>query len=463
MAITGAVYRHPEAYPDGSSAGSHLPAGPAPRVKPGLRAWCRAGEATRPPISLIPAACSSRNSRNLRSVTAAQRPTRSSAPTRCGPHSSPAAAEVVRCGGAAAYTVTARPAPASATAVLRPHTPAPITTTSGLPARTSAPYPMPRARAGPSPPAMRAPRGSPPGPGSSPAPTARSGRMAQMQETDPWAPLARQFARAHYATIRGRVRTHVIDAHLRAHLPPPPAALVDVGGGAGNQSIPLARSRYQVTIADSSEAMLAGAAKALANEPPEVAARVRLVKAAAEDAGAALGGLRFAAVLCHGVIMYAEDPRPFTAALADLAEPGGIVSVVAKNARCIATRPALERRWQDALAAFDSDRQVNGLGVDTRADTVEDLSALLSRAGVEPVAWYGVRLFTDGWVSAYDEADQPGTAGAGQDAVLAVELEASRRDPYRQLSRLFHLVGVRPRPCSAGSRWSAGWRCRSAP
>jgi len=235
----------------------------------------------------------------------------------------------------------------------------------------------------------------------------------------------------------------VIDAHLRAHLPPPPAALVDIGGGAGHQSIPLARSGYQVTIADPSEAMLAGAAKALANEPGEVAARLRLVKAAAADAGAALGGQRFAAVLCHGVIMYVEDPRPFTAALADLAGPGGIVSLVAKNARCLATRPALERRWQDALAAFDSDRQVNGLGVDTRADTVEDLSELLSQAGVEPVAWYGVRLFTDGWVNAYDEADQPGTAGVGQDAVLAVELEASRRDPYRQLSRLFHLVGVR--------------------
>jgi S-adenosylmethionine-dependent methyltransferase len=234
----------------------------------------------------------------------------------------------------------------------------------------------------------------------------------------------------------------VIDAHLRAHLPPPPAALVDVGGGAGNQSIPLARSGYQVTIADPSDAMLAGAAAALANEPPEVAARVRLVKTAAEDAGIALGGQRFAAVLCHGVIMYVADPRPFIAALADLAEPGGIVSVVAKKARCLATRPALERRWHDALAAFDSDRQVNGLGVDTRADAVEDLSALLSQVGVEPVAWYGVRLFTDGWVTAYDEADQPGTAGACQDAVLAVELEASRRDPYRQLSRLFHLVGV---------------------
>ena len=80
-----------------------------------------------------------------------------------------------------------------------------------------------------------------------------------MPAFDPWAPLADRFVDGHYATLRGRVRTYVIDAHLRDHLPKPPCALVDVGGGAGNQSIPLARDGYQVTIVDPSEAMLARA------------------------------------------------------------------------------------------------------------------------------------------------------------------------------------------------------------
>jgi S-adenosylmethionine-dependent methyltransferase len=258
-------------------------------------------------------------------------------------------------------------------------------------------------------------------------------------QTDQWAPLAARFARGHYATIRGRVRTHVIDAHLRAHLPPAPAALVDVGGGAGNQSIPLARRGYLVTIVDPSPAMLAEAESKLADEPGEVAARVRLVQASASEARTALDGQRFAGVLCHGVIMYVDDPAPFTAAVAGLAEAGGIVSLVAKNAACLAVRPALQGRWEEALAAFDGDRQVNGLGLDTRADTVEGLSALLAGARVELLAWYGVRLFTDGWTS----RDQP--AGERLDTIFAVELEASRRDPYRRLSRLFHLVGVRRR------------------
>jgi SAM-dependent methyltransferase len=246
--------------------------------------------------------------------------------------------------------------------------------------------------------------------------------------------VAERFVDGHYGTLRGRVRTYVISCHLRDHLPRPPAALVDVGGGAGNQSIPLARDGYQVTIVDPSAAMLARAQARLAAEPGEVARRVRLVQASAGQARGALGGARFAGVLCHGVIMYVDDPRPFVAALADLAEPGGVVSLVAKNARTLATRPALEGNWAHALAAFTTDRQVNGLGLDTRADTLEDLTTMLAEAGVERTAWYGVRLFTDGWTPA-----QLGTDG--EDQALEVELQASRRDPYRLMSRLFHIVG----------------------
>jgi SAM-dependent methyltransferase len=253
---------------------------------------------------------------------------------------------------------------------------------------------------------------------------------------DVWAPLAERFVDGHYGTLRGRVRTHVIGCHLRDHLPGPPAVLADVGGGAGNQSIPLARAGYQVAIVDPSAAMLAKAQARLEAEPAEVASRVRLVQASAVEAREALGGMRFAGVLCHGVIMYVDDPRPFVAALADLAEPGAIVSLVAKNAAVMSSRPALEGDWAAALAAFDTDRQINRLGLDTRADTIEGLTAVLAGSGVERIAWYGVRLFTDGWTPARLGAD-------AEEQALEVELQASRRDPYRQMSRLFHIIGRR--------------------
>lgn len=133
-------------------------------------------------------------------------------------------------------------------------------------------------------------------------------------------------------------------------------------------------------------------------------------------------------MLCHGVIMYLDDPRPLIEALADLAEQDGIVSLVAKNAKALATQPALAGRWADALAAFDGDHQINGLGLNTRADTLENLIGLLATSGVRPLAWYGVRLFTDSWTPAALGAD-------AEQHALQVEDQASRRGMSHLLAR----------------------------
>jgi S-adenosylmethionine-dependent methyltransferase len=252
---------------------------------------------------------------------------------------------------------------------------------------------------------------------------------------DPWAALADPFVDGAYASVKGQVRTFVLHSQLLRHLPDPPAAVLDVGGGAAHQSLPLARIGYDVTVLDPSPAMLAKAEQRVGAEPDDVRRRVRLVEAAGERAEEATGGQRFAAVLCHGVLMYVARPEPLLAAVCRCASPGGVVSVMALNARTLAVRPALERRWADARAAFDATGEVGVLGTDTRADTVEGLSDLMRRHQVDPQAWYGVWLFTD-WM------DLP-LAGTDVAAVADVELLASLRDPYRQLSRVFHLVGRR--------------------
>ncbi len=76
----------------------------------------------------------------------------------------------------------------------------------------------------------------------------------------------------------------------------------------------------------------------------------------------------YPAVLCHGVLMYVQRPDPRIASLAQCLAPGGLVSVMALNAKTLAVRPALERR-DDALAAFDTKGERGVLDVDTRADT----------------------------------------------------------------------------------------------
>ncbi len=256
---------------------------------------------------------------------------------------------------------------------------------------------------------------------------------------DTWAGLADIFADEAYASVKGRVRTYVLHHQLLEHLPEPPATVLDVGGGAGHQSFPLAQIGYQVTLLDPSPAMLDKAQQRLQGLPGEVQGRVTLLEADGLNAVEAVDGRRFAAVLCHGVLGYLEQPEPLVNQLCTCAAAGGVVSIMAGNAKTMAVRPALERRWDDALAAFDVTTEVGVLGVPTRADTVEHLSGLMQSHGVEPLRWYGVWLFTD-WLE-FSGAELDVSDSKQLAAMAAVELEASRRDPYRQLSRPFHLVG----------------------
>jgi SAM-dependent methyltransferase len=187
-----------------------------------------------------------------------------------------------------------------------------------------------------------------------------------------------------------------------------------------------------VVLLDSSEAMLSAAGERLTAEPADVRGRVRLVRGRGEDAPSLTGGRPFDAVLCHGVLMYLADPAPMVEALCACAGQDGLVSILALNAETLAVRPALERRWEDALTAFDARGQRGVLGLDTRGDTVDDLSRTLVDHGARPLAWYGAWLFSD-WMSLDADDDE-------QARIAQVELEASRRDPYRRLSRVFHLL-----------------------
>jgi SAM-dependent methyltransferase len=267
-------------------------------------------------------------------------------------------------------------------------------------------------------------------------PRERRGAYGGPVSDDVWAGLADLFVDEAYATVKGYVRTYVMHQQLLEHLPPPPAPVLDVGGGAGHQAFPLAQAGYQVTVLDSSPAMLDKARQRLERLSAEVRQRVTLLEADGEKADEAVKGRRFAAVLSHGVLGYLDPPEPMIDQLCRCAAAGGLVSIMTGNAKANAIRPALERRWDDALASFDERTGIGVLGLPGRADTVEGLGGLLRDRGVETVRWYGVWLFVD-WLefggAELDLSESP--------RVAAVELEASRRDPYRQLSRVFHLVG----------------------
>ena len=248
-----------------------------------------------------------------------------------------------------------------------------------------------------------------------------------------WTPKLSERFPEQYETLRGIVRQRLAHRQIREHLQAPPSRVCDVGGGAGHQAIPLACLGYEVTILDPSEEMLQKAWESLASEDEPVRERVRLVHGTGEAASQMLGRESFDAVLCQGVIMYLEDPGPLVESLADISRPGAIVSILTKNADALAMRPALEGRYRDALTAFNAVRDRGRLGVTTQAHSVEELSGMLEDNGIGTERWYGIRALTD----------HLGNQRPGPDLedMLAAEWEAGRRDPYRGVACMLHVIG----------------------
>jgi S-adenosylmethionine-dependent methyltransferase len=241
---------------------------------------------------------------------------------------------------------------------------------------------------------------------------------------------------ARLGKLRDVVRQEMVARQLARELPPAPVRLIDLGCGQGTQALRLARSGYEVTAVDASASLLARFGRDLAAEPAEVRARVRAEHGLIEDYAERAELSPFPAVLCHGVLMYLADPDPVLRAIARLARPGGVVSLLVRNGDGLAMRPGLLGDWAACAAAFGTDRYENRIGLSARADRIGDLAGRLADRGLEVTAWYGVRVFTDG---AADDAVPPPDLVA----LLDCEERAGRTDPYRQVAALLHVIARR--------------------
>ncbi|MDX3310395.1 class I SAM-dependent methyltransferase [Streptomyces sp. NPDC054884] len=212
--------------------------------------------------------------------------------------------------------------------------------------------------------------------------------------------------------------------------------VLDVGMGQGTQALRLARLGHQVTGLEQDATMVAVAREALEGEPEGIRERMRIIEGDGRDTGVHFLPGSFDVVLCHGVLMYVEAPDALLAGLARMLAPGGLLSLLVRNADALAMRAGLAGDWAGALGAFDTVSYRNRLGLDVRADRLATLTDTLAGIGAPLQAWYGVRVFTD---TAADDAEIPGDL----ERLLSTEERAGRTDPYRQVAALLHLCGVR--------------------
>ncbi|MFC8080970.1 class I SAM-dependent methyltransferase [Streptomyces sp. NPDC057307] len=214
--------------------------------------------------------------------------------------------------------------------------------------------------------------------------------------------------------------------------------VLDVGMGQGTQALRLARAGHTVTGLESDPEMMAFAREALEGEPAGIRERVRLVEGDGLQTGVHFLPGSFDVVLCHGVLMYVEEPDAMLAGLARMLAPGGLLSLLVRNADALALRPGIAGDWAGALDAFDSPTYTNRLGLAVRADRLSALTATLAGIAAPLQTWYGVRVLSD---NLSDDVELP--PAAELERLLAAEDRAGRTEPYRRVAALLHLCGVR--------------------
>ena len=245
--------------------------------------------------------------------------------------------------------------------------------------------------------------------------------------------------RERQGALRQAVRQELVARQVSEQVPDqPPRRILDVGCGQGTQLLRLARRGHDLTGVDSSAELLGDLDQALSAEPPAVRARVRTVRGDAVAVTRQFEPGTFDVVLCHGVLMYFDDPDPLLAALSSATTAGGLISLLVRNGDALAMRPGLMGDWPAAARAFDGVTYRNRLGLQARADRRADLTSRLRAVDLVVRRWYGVRVFTD---PGADEEAAP--AAATMEQLLACEERAGRTDPYRSVAALLHVIAQR--------------------
>ncbi|MEE2523604.1 methyltransferase domain-containing protein [Pseudarthrobacter sp. J75] len=249
----------------------------------------------------------------------------------------------------------------------------------------------------------------------------------------PYADLLGPAYAAHSRGVLGSVRFEVVTRQLTNHFQGENFAVLDIGGGFGEQATRLAFAGHDVTVLDPDAAMLDMARETAKDVTLKATAgTISFVQADGLSASTVFTE-KFDLVCLHSVLMYLENPFEMLRAARNSLRPGGLLSILSVNPHSTAMRPAMQRNWTEALATLRADSPAPEHYLPTRPHSREHVMSILSELDVDILDWFGVRMFTDHLRDDTIEAsDLP--------SVCDLEYEASGRSPYRDIARLYHLI-----------------------
>lgn len=237
--------------------------------------------------------------------------------------------------------------------------------------------------------------------------------------------------RDYVASPWGRIRYAVVEETLRREAARLGTGLriLDVGGGDGQDALPLALAGHDVTILDQSATWLEQARTRAA----EAGTSLRTVVGDLSDPPG-LG--EFDLVLCHFVMQYRPDNGDLEH-LARYCRPGGVVSVILPNPPSMVLRrllldgpaAALEEMRVDTKTAVTFDHEV-------RKIPSEALERDMAAAGLPVVRRYGSRIANDLIVSNDAKTDPEFFH-----QLLDLELALADQEPFLRIGAMYQCVG----------------------
>ena len=237
---------------------------------------------------------------------------------------------------------------------------------------------------------------------------------------------------------RSAARTTVVWGALREVLDARgaqgPVHVVDVGGGTGGFAVRVAELGHRVTVIDPSPDALAILGRRA--EESDVADRVTAHQGDLANLPDLVPAGSADVVLCHGVLEIVDDPAQALQALAEVLQPGGVLSLLVNQRHAAVITRAMAGHFGQAKAILDG--TAGDSAGSTRRFTADEITAVLDRSGFDTTAMHAVRVFVDLVPSSLVDLE-PGAA----DRLVELEQAVADRPEYLPLATQIHTLATR--------------------
>ena len=223
-------------------------------------------------------------------------------------------------------------------------------------------------------------------------------KMTANADSERFQSRADEYA-AYLGTPEGRLRSDLCFVNLQDFLPlraKDSFCALDVGGGTGATAVRLARLGSQVTLLDSSPAMLDIAQRAA--REAGVTEKIALQHGDAHQLADLFHAASFDVILCHNVLEYIDDPiAVLRGAARALRDSSAMLSVLVRNRAGEVFKAVIEAgdlavAERNLTAEWGQESLYGGR---VRLFTPESLQAMLKAASLAVIAERGVRVLAD--------------------------------------------------------------------